>query len=93
MRKLVLSVCLSVLVLPHHAPAQPKGPCRLWYVEVNGKHGYIDNSGNTIIDPKFDYGFDFYDGLAAIETSKKWGYVDCTGRLIIPPQFTNAYYF
>ena len=33
-----------------------------------GKWGYIDRSGRTVIEPRFDYAWDFSDGLARVAT-------------------------
>ena len=49
----------------------------LYPVFVNGKWGYIDKEGNMIIEPKFDGGFEFSDGLAEfISQDGKYGYIN-----------------
>jgi hypothetical protein len=67
-----------------------------WAVEINGKTkmGYIDRTGKTIIEPKFDVAFDFIDGLAEVYFSEKitsasgpvtrtgHGYIDTRGRFV-----------
>ncbi|MBN1630471.1 MAG: WG repeat-containing protein, partial [Thermoleophilia bacterium] len=53
--------------------------------------GYVDNVGNWVIAPQFDYAADFHEGLAAAANgSAKWGYVDETGAWVIEPQFGSA---
>ncbi len=61
----------------------------LYPVFVNNKWGYINNLGRLIIKPQFDYGDDFFDGLAKIEISQKYGFIDKTGKVIINPQFDD----
>ena len=39
-------------------------------IKVNGKYGYIDTKGNIIIEPKFEYGWDFI-GKYALVTIKE----------------------
>jgi hypothetical protein len=42
-------------------------------VEINGptKMGYIDRTGKTIIEPRFDTAYDFIDGLAEVYFTEK----------------------
>jgi len=59
--------------------------------------GYIDRTGKTIIEPKFDVAFDFVDGIAEVYFSEKVtssagpvtltgrGYIDKGGRFIWRP--------
>ena len=46
------------------------------------KYGYIDNQGNRIIGPIFDYARDFSDGLAAIQYIDQTGFIDKTGKFL-----------
>ncbi len=52
--------------------------------------GYVNDSGRTVIEPRFLSGGDFNDGLAPVLTSEHWGYIDRTGRMAIEPRFTLA---
>ena len=52
--------------------------------------GYIDKTGNIVIDFQFDRAKDFSEGMAAIKKDNKWGYIDKTGNIIIEPQFSIA---
>ena len=42
-------------------------------VQINGrtKMGYIDRTGKTIIEPRFDAAFDFIDGIAEVHFTEK----------------------
>jgi hypothetical protein len=56
--------------------------------------GYIDHTGKTIIEPKFDVAYDFVDGIAKVYFSEKvssaaasvtrtgHGYIDKRGRFV-----------
>jgi len=35
-------------------------------VSQNGKYGYIDNNGNFVIEPQFEYAFPFIRGVALV---------------------------
>ncbi|OPZ92615.1 MAG: KWG Leptospira [Firmicutes bacterium ADurb.Bin419] len=51
----------------------------------NGKYGYIDESGNFIIDAKFDDGEEFKEGLAPVKLKEKWGFINKKGKYIWKP--------
>ncbi|MBW4459676.1 MAG: WG repeat-containing protein [Nodosilinea sp. WJT8-NPBG4] len=56
---------------------------------VNGKVGYMNQQGATVIAPQFDEGGAFSDGLAAVRVGAQWGFIDRTGVYVIPRQFTT----
>ena len=67
-------------------------------------HGYIDRSGNRVINAQFSDAFEFSQGLAKVKTGAKFegrdgvgslqggkfGFIDKTGQFIIKPQFSTA---
>ena len=55
--------------------------------DANGKYGYKNKTGKTIIEPKYDKAFEFSEGLAGVRQSGKWGFIDITGREIVKPQY------
>lgn len=54
------------------------------------QYGFIDKSGQVVIEPDFEYLSDFSEGLAAAEKGGKFGFIDKTGAWIIEPQFAYA---
>ncbi len=50
--------------------------------EHNGKFGYINKNNRLVIPYKFDYGYDFHQGIAKVRIGKKWGYINTQGQLI-----------
>src|SRR6266404_3130217 len=65
-------------------------PPQLRPIQVNGKWGYIDNTGKVVIKPQFAWAEEFSEGLAAFENEDgKHGYIDETGRVVIAPKFDN----
>src|SRR5690242_16534941 len=67
----------------------PLTAATLYPVLVGDRWGYIDKSGNIVINPQFERAGTFSSGLAAVRLGK-WGYVDQSGKLVINPQFDEA---
>ncbi|HEX9046223.1 MAG TPA: WG repeat-containing protein, partial [Verrucomicrobiae bacterium] len=61
----------------------------LFPVVVGGRWGYVKQSGEMAINPQFDRGEVFAQGLAPVKMGR-WGYVDSTGKVAINPQFDRA---
>lgn len=53
----------------------------------NGTWGFIDKSGNIVINPQFDEVNFFSEGLAPVKLSDSWGFIDKRGDYVINPQF------
>ena len=50
-------------------------------IEENSKTGYIDNSGEVIVKPKYLYGTDFYKGYAIVKNyNSLYGIIDGKGK-------------
>lgn len=56
-------------------------------VQINDTWGFITNSGDYLIYPKFDEVMPFSEGMAAVCTGEKWGFIDTLGRVIVKPQY------
>jgi hypothetical protein len=65
-------------------------------VRDNSLWGFIDETGQLVIEADFDQANDFHEGRAAVLTFSpngagvKWGYIDTDGEMVIPPQFDRA---
>jgi len=77
---------------------------QLYPVRVDGKWGFIDNTGAIKIEPAFagirrldgaGELIGFREGLCAVQLLKDgpWGYIDMSGRMVIEPQFDGALWF
>lgn len=62
-------------------------------IGINNKYGYIDRTGDIVIEPKFCYAHDFHDGLAVVRVGKKDGYINRAGEVVIEPRFAVAFDF
>jgi len=65
----------------------------LFPVTVKGKTGYINEQGKVIVNPQYDEGWEFSEGLAPVRIGNKWGYINHRGRIVIKPQFFQAMNF
>ena len=46
------------------------------------KYGFINRTGETLVEPMFDYAWDFSNGLAMIEIKNSFGYVNKKGEIV-----------
>jgi hypothetical protein len=63
----------------------PKAPA-LFPVRQDNKWGFIDKTGQVVIDFQYDDALEFSGGLAAVKLDGKWGYVDESGARVVAPQ-------
>ena len=57
----------------------------------NAKCGYIDKTGEYIIEPQFEAANDFKNGIASVKKDGKWGYINKQGEAILPIEYEAAY--
>ncbi|MDQ3801037.1 MAG: WG repeat-containing protein [Acidobacteriota bacterium] len=71
-------------------------PCaaqKLIPYERDGKWGFINSKGETVIKPQFDEAEPFSEGLARVEINLNVGFIDVAGKFVIEPQFRCAFDF
>lgn len=64
----------------------------LFVIEKNEKYGYIDKTGQIIIEPQFEEAHPFHEGLAYVQIlgnndKLKEYYIDKTGKIVINQEF------
>jgi hypothetical protein len=59
-------------------------------VRDDNLYGYIDPTGNTMIDLQYSEALPFSGNLAAVLISDRWGFIDSSGTIEISPQFISA---
>jgi hypothetical protein len=59
-------------------------------VNYNGKWGYIDATGKSVIPAQFDDARNFSEGVAVARQGQKYGFIDHSGNWVIAPQFDSA---
>lgn len=56
--------------------------------EQDGKWGYVDKNGDTVVDFKYDMATNINEyGFGAIKQDGKWGVIDCNGTVIKEPTY------
>jgi hypothetical protein len=55
-----------------------------------GQYGYVDGTGEFVIEPQFDFAAKFSDGLGAVRSDGLWGYVNSSGNTAIEPTYSDA---
>ena len=61
----------------------------------NGKWGFSDKTGKTIIEPKYDIVTEINEyGFAGVKSEGKWGIIDENGNVVVEPSYElETYYF
>ena len=88
----IVAVVVAVAATGYWWLNRPPGPYTsdnsgLYPIVVDGKYGYMDRAGKTVITPQFDAAGGFSEGLAAVLIGTKVGYVNTKGAVVITPQF------
>ena len=62
--------------------------------ETEYNFGYIDKTGNFVIEPQFDNALPFNEDMAAVMLGNSqlalWGYIDLTGERVIDYQYEKV---
>lgn len=56
---------------------------------LNGKVGYVDKSGNTVIPFQYDDAFGSNEGVFTVSKNGKWGAVDKNNTIIVPMEYDD----
>ncbi|MBP3483351.1 MAG: WG repeat-containing protein [Alistipes sp.] len=59
-------------------------------VRLNGKYGFINKVGESVIQYRFDTAWPFSEGLALVSVNRKCGFIDRSGASIIEYRFDDA---
>ena len=59
---------------------------------TSGKYGYIDTTGEIVIDFEYNAGSSFNEGFAYVaDDSGRFGYIDKTGKVVVPMMYDIAF--
>lgn len=77
---LLLFLVATRTVAAVEPPAPKAEESDLYRIWVNKKVGFIDRSGRVVIEPKFNWAYDFSEGLCQANLAGKEGYIDRKGN-------------
>ncbi|ERM84377.1 hypothetical protein P872_15135 [Rhodonellum psychrophilum GCM71 = DSM 17998] len=66
------------------------GKENLYGAKKEGKYGFINKSGQMLIENRFDEISVFSEGLAAVKRNGLWGFVNKADQIIVTPQFEEV---
>ena len=83
------------------APSFSEGVAPLEHTDADGYRiwGYINKSGNVVIEPVFNHALKFREGFAAIAPAAEagkptlWGFIDKSGNIAVEPRFNLVSHF
>ena len=77
---------VNLKTAPHLYGVENNGfPDGLTRIVKDKKFGYIDKTGEVVIQPQFNLAWAFSEGLARVKVDKGYGYIDKTGKYIWEP--------
>ena len=93
----ILSMALmSCAILPENNKVTNRGDRYLYriYDPNTGKFGYIDNQGNIVVKPQFDYGQEFFDDLGWVidVEDEKYHYINRSGKIVFHTTYDDEAY-
>ena len=87
---MIKKVTLAILVcLGGMAQAQ----LRPFYSTTFNKYGYIDIKGKIVVQPKYDFAWEFREGMSPVKLNGKYGYMNEKGIEVITPRYDHAWMF
>ena len=66
-------------------------------VRINDKWGYINRSGRMVVNPSYDFVYDFFHGLSVVAIgdtpwrNAKWGIIKPDGSVVLDPSIPNGF--
>ncbi len=57
------------------------------------KYGFYNSKGEIVIEGKYDYLYDFTEGLANFEVDGEYGFINKNDQIVIFPDYDNAHFF
>jgi hypothetical protein len=61
--------------------------------DASGKWGFVDKSFKFVIEPKFDWAWDFSEERAEITIKNSSGFIDTSGKIVVPPKYDMVWSF
>ena len=52
--------------------------------------GFINKSGDYVIEPQFEQAHSFREGMAPVKVGKYWGFIDLAGNIAVEPDYDEV---
>jgi hypothetical protein len=88
MKKILLFIAFSIAISAGQVFAQQDQ--FLMPAKKYGKWGFVNKSGDWIINNQYEEAYYFSEGLAAVKYFGVWGFIDRHGSWVIQPAYRNA---
>jgi len=88
MKRILLFLLLGAAI--NSAPLIAQQDQYLLPAKKYGKWGFINKSGDWIIDNQYEEAYYFSEGLAAVRHFGNWGFIDRHGEWVIQPEYRDA---
>lgn len=88
MKKLILFIAFSITVSAGQIFAQQDQ--FLMPAKKYGKWGFINKTGDWVINNQYEEAYYFSEGLAAVKYFGNWGFIDRHGEWVLQPEYRDA---
>ena len=61
---------------------------KLYAKKEGNKWGFVDKSGNVVVDYKYDMVTEQGDNSCGVKVGEKWGAIDTSGNVLVEPTYT-----
>ncbi len=76
-----------------YSDAVSEGDSLVVFCDLKDKRGYLNlNTGEMVIQPQYDYAWNFSNGLAAVCRNMQIGFINALGEEVIPCQYPTSDY-
>lgn len=72
---------------PDTETSTPIAELRPLFSETNNRWGYVNKTGQWIVQPQYEAAGNFKDDVAFILLNNRWGIINQTGKILVEPQF------
>lgn len=87
MCRIFMTLFLGAAILTAKAQLRP------FYSTIHDKYGFIDEKGTILVNPVYDFAWNFKEGIAPVKRNGKYGFVSEAGVEVVPPSFEYAGFF
>lgn len=86
LRRLLLYLVIPVIMAGSISQGATATGSQLYEILVDGKYGFIDQTGSVVVQPSFTAVRPFRHGMAGVQLtdSGEWAYINAAGQIATP---------